>query len=134
MKGEYERIQMAILKLGLLPSSKDGTERIVEWYLELEALLKEIIALDKPEFIGHEASCHSNMYRILRMFPLTMKRKLKACPGEGKTKLQAILDRISRFRSQEQEALIGEDLVEAQVETEDLVETSLNGDIKALNK
>ena len=110
MKGEYERIQMAILKLGLLPSSKDGTKRIVEWYLELEALLKEIIALDKPEMIGHEASCHSNMHHILRMFPLTMKRKLKACPGEGKTKLQAILDRISRFRSQEQEA---------QVETED---------------
>ena len=119
------------------------------WYLELEALLKEIIALDKPELIGHEASFHSNMYRILRMFPLTMKRKLKACPGEGKTKLQAILDRISRFRSQEQEALIGEDLescavkdvkvkgedlVEAHVETEDLVETSLNGDIKALNE
>ena len=75
--------------------------------------------------IGHEASCHSNMHHILRMFPLTMKRKLKACPGEGKIKLQAILDMISRFRSQEQEALIGEDLVEAQVETEDLLKLLL---------
>ena len=103
--------KMALLKLGLLPklSTKDGLKRRVEWYLELETLVKEIIALgSKSERLGHEAFCDSNMQVIFRMFPYPMKNKLIACPGESKAKLQAILDRISKFRSQDQDALIVE--------------------------
>ena len=92
----------SLLKLGFLPreNAKGGVKTQVEWYLEVESLLKNIIDLGKKSSeLDREAFSGSSMNNIMRMFPSNLQRKLDECPGDGSDRVEAMLKKIAGFRS-----------------------------------
>ena len=102
----------ALLKLGELPKLTSGNafKAQVLWYLEVEALLKDLIELgSRSDRLYSEAFCDTTIRSIYRMFPVKLMHKLIKCQGNGKENVEAILIKISELRSKAQEVLIVEE-------------------------
>ena len=111
--GEPDRLMKsrkeALGKLGSFPkeTARGGFQSQVEWFLEFEALLRSIIDLGKKsDGLGMEAFSPSTIRSILGMFSTSLLNKLIECPGQGCSKLEAILKKISEFRSKAQKVLL----------------------------
>ena len=94
------------MNLGPLPrdNARGGLKAKVEWYLELEALLKSILDLGrKSSDLGMEAFSKSSISTIFKLFPASVGNKLLKCPGRGEERLENILQKISEIRKQAQD-------------------------------
>ena len=103
----------ALLKLGFLPkeNAKGGRKCQIEWYLELEAILRNIIDLGlKTNAMYGEAFTATTFRTIQKMFPLTLMRKLMKCSGDfGPDLMEQFLFSISDLRSEAQTMLLIEE-------------------------
>ena len=96
----------ALLKLGFLPkpNGKGGLKAQVEWYLEVESLVQNIIDLGKKSSkLEREAFSDSTIKSIKKMFPMSLGDKLNKCTGDGSEEMEAILKKITDFRLRAQE-------------------------------
>ena len=93
-------------KLGTLPShnqSKGHTPQI-EWYLQMENILRNIISLgQRSTKLGDEVFRDASICTVLIMFPVRLRTKLKNCRGERREKMEAVLEKVAEFRSEAQE-------------------------------
>ena len=96
----------ALAKLGMLPkrNGKGGYKAIVEWYLELEAIIKSIQSMgDKDIDMQGEAFSQSSFIAIRKMFPPRENLKLSNIPGHYNSELMdAYLEKIAVFRNEAQ--------------------------------
>ena len=95
-----------LFKLGMLPkeNAKGGLKSQVEWYLEIEAMLKSIIDLgSKDEELDKLAFNKNTIGDIIKMFPSHIVRKLLKCTGTGRKKLENITEKVSDLRIEAQE-------------------------------
>ena len=93
MKSRKEKLA----KLGILPKEncRGGLKAQVEWYLEVEALVKSIIDLGKEdEDLGMLAFNPDAINKIILMFPSNIMNKFIKCPGKGRSKLEAVLKKL----------------------------------------
>ena len=86
--GDVERVmnyrKKALMNLGSLPqhNSKGGYKAQVEWYLQLEVLLRGIQELGRKDpRLASEAFSPATIKIILRLFPHNLQNKLVECPG-----------------------------------------------------
>ena len=96
-----------LLKLGPLPklNRKGGVRAQVEWYVQVECLVKDIIYLGgKSTKLEREAFSDSTINGIKKLFPLALGEILNQCSGDGSDKMEAILQKITEFRITAQEA------------------------------
>ena len=107
--GESDRLMRhklaALDKLGELPreNGKNGNRGMVEWYLEIEGLLKSILDLGcQTVAMDREAFSNTALRRICNMFPSHIATKLNKCAGEGGTKLENMIGKISELRADAQ--------------------------------
>ena len=108
--GDVERVmnyrKKAIMNFGSLPqhNSKGGYKAQVEWYLQLEGLVRGMQELGRKDpKLALEAFSPSTIKIILRMFPHNLQNKLVECPGWGDPQLEAIIEMIVKFRSKSQD-------------------------------
>ena len=108
--GEPDRLmdhrKEALVKLGPLPkdNARGGLKAKVEWYLQLEALLKSILDLGRKSLdLGMEAFSKSSINNIFKLFPAAVGNKLMRCPGRGEERLENILQKISEIRKEAQD-------------------------------
>ena len=103
----------AMYKLGQLPKddAEGGCKAQIEWYLEIEVILKSVIDLGNksPEMYG-EAFCQTSFRTILKLFPRRMMMKLDNCSGDfGPLRMEQVLLKISQFRRKEKRAQLIEE-------------------------
>ena len=101
-----ESRKRALLKLGTLPreSARGGLKTQLEWFLEAESLIRKIIDLgNKSNEMAMEAFSPTSIKLIQRMFPGYLQIKLVHCPGTGCAKIQAMLEKIAKFRTDAQD-------------------------------
>ena len=100
----------ALAMLGMLPkrNGKGGYKAIVEWYLELEAIIKSIQSMgDKDINMQGEAFSQSSFIAIQKMFPPREMLKLSNIPGNYNSDLMdAYLEKIAVFRNEAQKLQI----------------------------
>ena len=108
--GDVERVmnyrKQALMKLGNLPqhNSKGGYKAQVEWYLQLEVILRGLQELGRKDpKMAMEAFSPSTMKVIFRLFPHNLQVRLTECSGWGEAQLEGILDMIIKFRSKSQD-------------------------------
>ena len=103
----------SLLKLGPLPkeNGKGGRRSQIEWFLELEAILRNIIDLgNKTNAMYGEAFSATTFRTIQKMFPPNLMRKLMKCSGEfGPHLMEQFLTIISELRSEAQNFLLIEE-------------------------
>ena len=94
-----------LLKLKFLPKeSPKGYKDQIEWYMNLENHIRGIIDVGKRDSeLATEAFGRSKISTILNMFPTRIKSQLMKCPGQGKSRLEAILVSIKELRMEAQE-------------------------------
>ena len=96
----------ALQKLGSLPkdNAKGGLKAKVEWFLELEVVLKSIKELgSKSNDMYAEAFSPSTFMVITRLFPSKEVLKLKKIPGDcDEEKMEKFIEKIAEFRSDAQ--------------------------------
>ena len=90
----------AIVKLGELPRSNKGNSKtIIQWYIEMEAIVKSVIDLGKKSTdLDREAFSRTSFDNIIRPFPPNLQDKLLQCSGEGSSKMEEMLVKIKEFR------------------------------------
>ena len=102
----------SLIKLGSLPKETDeGRRSQIEWYLELEAILRSIIDLGiKTNAMYGEAFSATTFRTIQKMFPSNLMRKLMKCSGDfGPDLMEQFLSTISDLRSEAQGILLIEE-------------------------
>ena len=103
----------SLLKLGFLPkeNGKGGRRSQIEWYLELEAILRSIIDLgNNSNAMFGEAFSATTFRTVQKMFPSNLMRKLMRCSGEfGPDLMEQFLITISELRSEAQNILLIEE-------------------------
>ena len=96
-----------LLGLGKLPSDSsrgNSCMKQVEWYINLDHIIGDIIELGgRNSEMEREAFNQSTITTVLNLFPASMMSKLLKVGGKGKSKLEAIRDRIEDFRETAQE-------------------------------
>ena len=94
----------ALYAIGKLPEIKHGFMKQVEWYINLDHILGDIIELgDRSTEMEREAYSQSTITTVLNLFPGGMLPKLLKVEGEGKSKFEAIREKIIGFREVAQE-------------------------------
>ena len=94
-----------LLKLKFLPKeSPKGFKAQIEWYMNLENHIRGIIDVGKrDDELAIEAFGRSKISTILNMFPLKLRSQLMKCPGQGESRMEAILACVKEFRKEAQE-------------------------------
>ena len=81
------------------PNGKGGIKAVVEWYLQVEANLQNLLELgQKDHLLAMEIWNGAALDKYIALFPETKRIKLRKCSGSQKAKLEAIVDLISGFR------------------------------------
>ena len=103
----------ALLKLGPLPrdNAKDGRRSQIEWYLQMEAILRSITDLgNKTNAMYGEAFSATTFRTIQKQFPPNLMKKLMKCTGDfGPDLMEQFLEKISNMRSEAQSILLIEE-------------------------
>ena len=103
--GDADRVMThrkeALVKLGKLPkfNAKGGYKAQVEWYLQLEALIRGIMELGRKDHeMSLEAWSSQTVKSVFNLFPNLLVNELVECPGYGEDQLGAIFEKITKFR------------------------------------
>ena len=118
--GDSARVMQArkekIVNLGPYPAagrSSGPLKKQVEWLLELELSLKDIIDLGhKNSDMDREAFSGGTISKILALFPLVVQATLTVCKGDGKERMLGIVEEIAKLRVVRQELLRTAELAE----------------------
>ena len=82
------------------PNGKGGIKAVIEWHLQVESNLKNLLDLGRKDtLLAMEIWNNEAIASYCKMFPEQKRIKLKKCYGSADTRLENIIRRIASFRS-----------------------------------
>ena len=118
--GDSARVMQArkekVVSLGHYPNSGRSSNNLkqqIEWLLSLELAVKDIIELGlQNSDMDGEAFSGGTISKILALFPISIQADLTICKGDGKQRLVAIVEEVTKLREVRQQLLRNAELSE----------------------
>ena len=82
------------------PNGKGGIKAVIEWHLQVESNLKNLLDLGRKDtLLAMEIWNNEAIASYCKLFPEQKRIELKKCSGNADFKLERIIDKIANFRS-----------------------------------
>ena len=82
------------------PNGKGGINAVIEWHLQVEPNLKNLLDLGRKDtLLAMEIWNNEAIASYCKLFPEQKRFKLKKCSGSADLKLEHIINKIASFRS-----------------------------------